>query len=552
MAKQKGLTLEDLLKSRESMKKEDISEAATGMRSIAAAISPSLAPIAESLGKLQQISEPVQSQVSQKSQTTRQVSDNTSVLSSINKSMTDTANSLKTLVTLNRTVSRSIEKTNELLREQVNIIKSYNNASQKIQEETLESMKRQERGLTGERPVEGVITTRAAEQADTTPGATQEAPQEGGKASPRSRMQRAGRIAKGAAIGGLVGTTLFSMASEDIKKPLQQLGIDEKAAGAIGAAIGAAIAADLPWKEMASAALVAAKQLGSLALALGPLGLAAGAAAVGLYKLDEYFKKLSPEEKENAAKAVNLQAALDPATAAQAIEEQVTSEQGKKDRLTREQKAATITRMGGSVWRALDMGGMFGGGTAEDYIRKEEEMVESGRARGLGKVGKEITLPTQPQVVTPYTEDISPERAQEIFRGTPLHWKKMTPEKRSEFLIAARSKGVMDINPDLTRATNTGFMGGSLRASEAETPPAIQPTTTPSQSSRLSTFNLASTEAGRNAAAPKGPTIIKGGDTINNITNTSRGGSGGAQGTPSRIPNPWDSLVFGNPWAAYP
>ena len=53
---------------------------------------------------------------------------------------------------------------------------------------------------------------------------------------------------------------------------------------------------------------------------------------------------------------------------------------------------------------------------------------------------------------------------------------------------------------------------------------------------------------------PSGAPIIvnKGGDTINNITNASGGGSGGAAGSPSRIPNPWDNQVFGNPWVAYP
>lgn len=49
------------------------------------------------------------------------------------------------------------------------------------------------------------------------------------------------------------------------------------------------------------------------------------------------------------------------------------------------------------------------------------------------------------------------------------------------------------------------------------------------------------------------PIVVKGGDTINNITNASgAGGSGGGGGSPSRIPNPWDNLVFGSPWAAYP
>lgn len=52
------------------------------------------------------------------------------------------------------------------------------------------------------------------------------------------------------------------------------------------------------------------------------------------------------------------------------------------------------------------------------------------------------------------------------------------------------------------------------------------------------------------------PIIVnRGGDTVNNITNTSGGGSGGGNsggGSPSKIPNPWEAQVFGRTWSAYP
>ena len=49
------------------------------------------------------------------------------------------------------------------------------------------------------------------------------------------------------------------------------------------------------------------------------------------------------------------------------------------------------------------------------------------------------------------------------------------------------------------------------------------------------------------------PIIVKGGDTYNNVTNNnSSGGNSGGAGSPSRTPNPFDKMVFGEPWAAYP
>lgn len=549
MAKQKGLTLEDLMKSREAMKKEDISEGATGMRSIAAAISPSLTPIAQSLGKLQQISDPkaVQGGSSVRSSDT-----------SISRDIKQTSDSLKTLVTLNRTLNSSIERVNKTLVDQLDYIKLVERRQSKQDEETYELLKRASGEVSTDRAV--VRDTRV----DNTEESARQAAMSGteqdkGTAKPGSRLGRIARVAAGAAVGGAAGAALYGIAPQELRDLLANVGIGEKAAGTIGAVIGAAVTSGLPFKEMAAAALSVVKELGSLASAIGPLVLkfgpllaAVGAASYGLYKLNEYIAGLSEEERQSAAAAADLIAAQDSATATQKIEEYVTSEQGKKAALTREQQAATIKRMGGSVWRALDMGGMLGGGTAADFVRKEEEMVEASRARGLAGAGREITLPTQPQFITPYTDEITPERAQEIFRGTPPLWKKMTPEKRSEFLVAARSRGVMDINPDLTRSVNTGFVSGSLRASEAEMPSVETNTPQPALNNRLGMFNAASTEAGRNAAVPAAPTIIRGGDTINNVNNVSGGGGSGGAGSPSMPFNPWSDIQIGRQWAPYP
>ena len=44
------------------------------------------------------------------------------------------------------------------------------------------------------------------------------------------------------------------------------------------------------------------------------------------------------------------------------------------------------------------------------------------------------------------------------------------------------------------------------------------------------------------------PVIInKGGDTVNNINNTTSQGSGGA-GSPSKVPDPWEMFTIGSPF----
>jgi hypothetical protein len=546
MAKQKGLTVEDLMKSREAMDKEQLGEG-VGMRNLAAAITPSLTPIAQSLGKLQQISEP---------NVTQNTINNVSKPSSdVNKGIVETSKTLQTLITLNRQMVRTIERTNTILTDQLNVLRASEKRQAKQDEESNEYLRRM-----GEGGVSTDIAAPAVVQADIDGGAAQEEATPG-KSKPMSGMRRTGRTLAGAAIGGTVGGGLYAMSSDSIKDLLGKIGIGSGEATAIGAAIGAAIAADLPFKEMAAAAVSLTKDLIKLADVVGPLAIkyspylaAIGAAAYGLYKLDEYVRKIPGQEKQKAAATVNLPAALDPATANRAIEEAATSEEAEDINKRKQQQMATVKRMGGSafdVFRAVELGGMLGGKTTSEYIREEEEMVEASRARGMGKIGKEISLPTTPQFITPYTEEISDERANEIFKGRPQIWKKWTPEQRSKALISAREKGVMDINPELTRATNTGFAAGDIKASESllsleeiKAQAVLSP--------RLGAFNVSSTEEGRNALPAAAPTIIRGGDTINNVTNVT-GGSGGSSGggSPSIYFDPWDPLKIGRPWRAY-
>ena len=93
--------------------------------------------------------------------------------------------------------------------------------------------------------------------------------------------------------------------------------------------------------------------------------------------------------------------------------------------------------------------------------------------------------------------------------------------------------------PSVTAMGDVGGAGDSIGSIEAQKPgmaQAEQISQTPPQPSQA-------------------PIVIKQGDTVNQITNnnTSGGGSGGAAtGTPSRMPNPFDKMVFGEPWAAYP
>lgn len=61
-------------------------------------------------------------------------------------------------------------------------------------------------------------------------------------------------------------------------------------------------------------------------------------------------------------------------------------------------------------------------------------------------------------------------------------------------------------------------------------------------------------ESGSGQQTNVAPIIInnQGGDTYNTTTNASGGGSGGGAGSPTRTPNPYDSMVFGKSWEAYP
>jgi hypothetical protein len=90
-----------------------------------------------------------------------------------------------------------------------------------------------------------------------------------------------------------------------------------------------------------------------------------------------------------------------------------------------------------------------------------------------------------------------------------------------------------------------------------DTPLAL-PTIDQAAQGQMEAANTAEAKAMRIAEQPQqqqnqAPIIIQGGAVTNITNNNTSGGSGGAGvGSPSRTPNPFDKMVFGEPWAYSP
>jgi hypothetical protein len=151
------------------------------------------------------------------------------------------------------------------------------------------------------------------------------------------------------------------------------------------------------------------------------------------------------------------------------------------------------------------------------------------------------------EVITPSTENISQQKANEIFNTKSTRsvdfWKNTNQEGRVKLLKDAMARGITGINP---------------------TPETGKAIPTPAESIKLldnysyevattqNRFNKITEEVMSTKPQSSAPVIINGGSTINNITTTSSGGGrGGGGGSPSRAANPWDSTLFGSKWEPY-
>lgn len=532
MAKQKGLTLEDLLKSREAMKKEDISEGATGMRSIAAAVSPSLTPLAQSLGKLQQISDP---------KVVEGVAPVKSVDTSLSKEIKEVSNSLKTMVQLNRNLNKSIDKVNENLVKQLAFTKLVEKRQSKQDEENSEFYKR----LLGGKVSTDIESSKreAVKQIQTQAVASSTSQQGSGSGfnvslprsvpvptptgagtKPGSNVGRAGALAtvgslargvggalvKGG-IGGLLGAAAYGIMPQLARDKLMEYSIDEESLVKLGAIIGVAMQGPV------SALTAIGTTLGELTrnIIKGPAG--------------EGYRDIIKQPK-----GAELLGALDPELAfGTAIMEAPTVSE-----LVKIAEAADRRNEG---LRRLD---------EREAVENLEYQARSGRAtpttpvtQGIFPTVSRETVDQQAAanvtVITENTPDIPEDRAREILGGGPFTgassaetWKSMSRAQRQLKLREAVRNGV-----DLT-------MRPSVPQLNLETMPVL--------SGRLGGFNSFSTEqATSSSTAQQAPMIIRGGDTINNVSNVG-GSGGGSSGSPSLLYNPWEEQQIGRRWAPYP
>lgn len=522
MAKNKGLTLEDLMKGRESIQEEQRGEGVGMRNAIAAAVTPSLTPIAQSLGKLQQVTETAELEKGQ-------ISSISAVDKSVSKAIVDTSKNIEKLLTSSNDLNKLINDNNGILSKQLEETKAFNKYSVKMFEELVERINRdKERGVSGDLPSKIQQTVKEAQIAQEV-GKTEgrgagfniSLPKSipniggapgGGKAPGGQASTKAGSVATAASIGsmftkglsvlarggmgGLIAGATYALLPDEIRKQANEYGVDEERAIVYGTALG---------------------------LAKNPYTALLAALGVGLYELDRnVIKNIPEEEKQKAAAVANIAGAASPSSEADAIRlGGRTEEQYEAERLSDIRDRVAERREQGSHLIA-PVRNVLATAPIEPVVQRPN-----------------LQAAANVTVVTADTSDIPEDKAVEILGpaitggSQALNWKNMSPQDRSKRLRMAKSKGVN--------------LNVSVSAPEI-TPP--QTSATPS--TRFGTFNLSTSEEGRNAGTTAAPTIIRGGDTINNVTNVT-GGSGGSSGpgSPSILFNPWDPLSIGRVWRPY-
>ncbi len=543
MAKNKGLTLEDLMKGRESIQEEQRGEGVGMRNAIAAAVTPSLTPIAQSLGKLQQVTETAELEKGQ-------ISSISAVDKSVSKAIVDTSKNIEKLLTSSNDLNKLINDNNGILSKQLEETKAFNKYSVKMFEELVERINRDREGVVSSdlqapaalsqiTPSTELMQQEVASKAG---GINVGAPDINVKgwmgrsvnaAAQRSLLSRAmGSLAVGG-LGAAAGAALYGV-SPEFRQGVQKVGLDEEAVTVLSGLLANALTGPL-------AALTSA----SIGLSYIGTRIMAG---------DEGKKLFDIQKKETEQFGGSLTGALaGPSGEAAAILHSKGFEEGATPQETeqnRQNYIAKIERERKLLENAPFQTKYLGVGRT-DYLRRvdpeEDYSRESNRAGALGGLRRSNVT------ITPYTLDITDERAKEIFRGrgNAADWLRLTPQQRSENLRIAQEAGVRDLDPSLQRQ-NSGFAPGSMRNEEIPSLESLQSSTSAAPSTRFGTFNLSTSEDVRNAGTTAAPTIIRGGDTINNVTNVT-GGSGGSSGpgSPSIQFNPWDPLSIGRPWQPY-
>lgn len=399
-----------------------------------------------------------------------------------------------------------------------------------------------------------------------------------------------GGFARGAGKAGsaaLIASLAYSMSSEDIQKKLAEYGIDENAIAAAGLAGTLGYGAYSASKNMAAT----------------DKAIKEGAVDQKIQKIDEAQKSGKQAERVAEAKAAKQAAAeapkVEPKTdptkgAAEAAKQKFAKEAGEEVAEGAGKKAAKTAGMD-AVKKAI---GKVASSKAVTTVAKKIPLL--GAIAGLGAAvsrawsgdytgaGLEVTSgvlgATGAGAVPSLAIDaglLARDVYQELYDVFPENDDPDLRTDRFNEVTAAVTdyvKGLVSSNEGQGESKTEGLKplddmsGGGATSMPSETPkvePSSPPkfrsgasdsmTSVPSVSGSSSNISPQSIQDLKTEAISKSPTqpsgapiiVNKGGDTINNITNASGGGSGGAAGSPSRIPNPWDNQVFGNPWAAY-
>lgn len=378
---------------------------------------------------------------------------------------------------------------------------------------------------------------------------------------------------------GALGLLGYTMASDDIKEKLAEYGIDENTIAAAGVA--------------------------------GTLGYGAYKAKKGMEGVDEAVKQKRVEnieaqkdsgkqaERVKEAKEAAKEAKAQPKAEAPKVEPKVDPTKGAaeaaKDKLVKEAGETATEKAGKTVGKEavkkaltksaaskavttiakkIPIIGALAGlafaiprAIAGDYTGAGLEATSGViGGTGVGAVGSLaidaglMARDVYQQLYGVFPEDDEPDlrndRIAEIQSEVTDYIKSLVPQTSEQStsmlqpLDELSGPSTTPEQPNVQSSTAPKFRSGAADSiSQQSETTASQVTPQLSQSARSEAISQSADQQG--AKAP--PIIVnKGGDTINNITNASGGGSGGAAGTPSRIPNPWDNQVFGNPWVAYP
>lgn len=511
-----------------------VSEEPLEKAAVGAAIKPSIMPIAASIGKIQKLADPlIQSNIAP-------VRDSKTD-AKIVRSLEESSKTLRTLLQNSKELNKMMEKSNTLMTSQLAEVKAANKANAKFLENLSEMMARMAEDnqsfkerlttTTEAQKEEQAVESRAATQPQIpavggiTPNV--EVDVDVGRRRPGAATRSATRSVAAAGgrmlLGGMFAGAAYGLIP-GFREGAEKAGLDDEAVTVLGSALGLALGGPIS----------------ALTAAAGTLSYAATKIMAG----PEGEKLYDIQKKETEMFGGSMTGALaGPSGEAAAILHSQGYKEGATPQETEQNRQAYVSNiererklLENAPWYTR----LYGIGK-DEYLRNVDPEQDYGREARRGKALGSITPSNV--TVTPYTVDLTEERAREVMRGrgSLRDWLALSPQQRSENLKIAKENGIRDVDPTLK---GPAFVSGATKAAELQEETKAQAALSP----RLSSFNIASSEAGRNAAGPSTPMVIKGGDTINNVTNVAGGaGASSGGGSPSRPVSPYERILFGDP-----